>query len=200
MQDDARPRQVVVISGPTGSGESTITQAIIKKYPGKVARLVTATTRAPREGEQQGVDYYFFTKEEFAEKEGRGDMLETTYIENRDTYYGTYKPDLMQKLDAGSIVIVNADIVGAKYFREQYQATTIFIVPGDIHEIPNRLRTRNPGMLEDEVQQRYANALAEIKTEGPFYDYQVINANGQLDAAIAEVESILQKEGYQLTA
>src|ERR1700742_4854258 len=99
-------KRVVVIAGPSGSGESTITNQLIGRFPAKLVRLVTATSRPPREGEKPGVDYHFFTKEEFQKHIASGDIIEYTYIENRDTYYGTYKPDLEEKLQSGHVVIV----------------------------------------------------------------------------------------------
>ncbi len=194
----AGPKRIVIIAGPTGSGESTLTNAIIRRYPRKVARLVTATTRAPRKGEQNGVDYYFFSKEVFIAKESAGELLETTYIKNRDTHYGTYLPDLKGKLDAGFIIIINPDIVGAKFYKKNYEATTIFVMPGNIEEIPGRLRARNPEMSEEEIQKRYTNALQEVEKERSFYDYEIINADGRLDIAVEQIIGILQKEGYSL--
>ncbi len=194
----ARPKQVVVIAGPTGSGESTITNEIIKRYPRAVVRLITATTRAPRRGEENGVDYYFFNKEDFAAKEKTGELLETTYIANRDTHYGTYLPDLQGKLDAGFIVIINPDVVGTKYYKKHYSATTIFVMPGNMEEVPARLRLRNPEMPEEEIKKRYENALREVKDERPFYDYEIVNANGKLGEAVDAVIEILKKEGYNI--
>ncbi len=198
MLPSADLKRIAVIAGPTGSGESTITNTIIRRYPRRVARLVTATTRSPRKGEQNGIDYYFFSKEDFAAKEAAGELLETTYIENRDTHYGTYLPDLEGKLDAGFIVIVNPDVVGAKFYKEHYSATTIFIIPGDMNEVPARLRARNPEMSEEEILKRYENALREVRDERSFYDHEVINADGKLDQAVEEVISILKKEGYNV--
>ncbi len=194
----ARAKQIVVIAGPTGSGESTITNEIIKRYPRQVVRLITATTRAPRKGEENGVGYYFFSKEDFAAKGKAGELLETTYIANRDTHYGTYLPDLQGKLDAGFIVIINPDVVGAKYYKEHYGATTIFVMPGNMEEVPARLRLRNPEMLEEEIKKRYENALREVKNERSFYDYEIVNANGKLGEAVDAVIEILKKEGYNI--
>lgn len=194
----ARPKQIAVIAGPTGSGESTITNEIIKRYPRQVVRLVTATTRPPRRGEENGIDYYFFTKEDFSAKEKAGELLETTYIANRNTYYGTYLPDLQGKLNAGFIVLINPDIVGAKYYKEHYGAATIFVMPGRMEEVPARLRARNPEMPEEEIKKRYDNALREVKDERAFYDYEVVNANGKLGVAVDATLEILRKEGYNI--
>src|SRR3989344_4369875 len=190
-------RSVVVIAGPTGSGETTITNEVVRMRP-RVTRLVTATTRLPRPGERNGVDYYFFTKEEFAQEKEKGNILESTYIENRDTYYGTYKPDLDAKLGAGSIVVINPDLVGAQFYKKNYDATTIFILPESIDAIERRLRQRNPEFSDAEIAKRRANAEAEMENEKSFYDYVVTNADAKLEQAVAEVVAILKKERYTL--
>ncbi len=192
-------RQVVVIAGPTGSGESAITNEIIRRYPARVTRLVTATTRHPRSGERYGVDYYFLTTEEFFEKQRTGEIVEATHVPNRDTYYGSYGPDLAKKLTAGCIVIANPDLVGAQFYKKHYNATTLFITPGDMSELSRRLRKRNPEMTEEELAKRIENAKAEMETERPFYDHVVVNADGHLREAVDEVVSILKRAGYDLT-
>ncbi len=191
-------KRVVVISGPTGSGESTITNAIVRAYPARVSRLVTATTRAPRPDEREGVDYYFFTKEEFLAKKAAGEMLETTYVQNRDTYYGTYAPDLEKKLAAGFIVIANPDAVGTRFYKERYGAVSIFVMPGSMDELISRLRKRNPEMTEEDLSRRRDNAEREVREDYPFYDYTVVNADGKLEKAVADTVSIMKKEGYVL--
>lgn len=194
-----KSKQVVVISGPTGSGESTITNELVRLYPKKVQRLVTATTRPPRAGERNGEDYYFFSKEEFNQATLDGRIPEYTYIKNRDTYYGSYAPDLDAKLAAGSIIVVNADIVGAKFYKERYGATTIFIIPENIKALERRIRDRSPELTEEEIAHRRDNAKKEIQTEQAFYDHTVVNADGKLSEAIDAVVSILKKEGYGLS-
>jgi guanylate kinase len=101
---------IFIISGPTGTGESTITNEIIQRFP-NFTRLVTATSRPPRLREKNGIDYYFFSKQEFENEIKKGNILEHTYVANRDTYYGTYKIDLENKLAKGFNIIVNPDIV-----------------------------------------------------------------------------------------
>lgn len=191
-------RQVLVIAGPTGSGETTVTNEIVRRFPSRMKRLVTATTRPPRAGEQNGVDYYFFTPEEFMSAKERGEILESTYIANRDTYYGTYAPDLKKKVASGDIVIVNPDIVGARYYREHFDAIAIFIVPESIDALARRIRDRNPELPEAEIEKRRENAEAEIRDEQSFYDYTVRNADGKLEDAVLHVVDIMRKEGYTL--
>jgi len=191
-------KQIAVIAGPTGSGESTITNEIARRFPDHVVRLVTATTRTPRDNEISGVDYYFFTKDEFAAHVKDGSILESTYIANRDVYYGTYIPDLQKKIDSGKAIIINPDIVGARYYKEHYGATTIFIVPTNIDELEHRIRSRSPGVSEAEIAKRRDNAAKEIREEQSFYDFTVVNADGKLQEAVGEVVEILKKEGYEL--
>ncbi len=138
-------KQILVLAGPTGSGESTVTNEIIKRYPHKIVRLITSTTREPRAGEQNGVDYFFFTKEQFAQAREASQLLEETYVANRDTYYGTYKPDLEEKLSRGFIVVVNPDLIGTKFYKQHYNATTVFIKAGSIDELKVRLQKTESG-------------------------------------------------------
>jgi guanylate kinase len=190
-------KRVLVIGGPTGSGETTITNEIIKRFP-IFTRLVTATSRKPRNGEKDRVDYYFFSKEDFEENIANGKIIEYTYIENRDSYYGTYKPDLDEKIERGFNLIVNVDIVGAKYYKENYDATTIFIKPDTIDELRGRLISRDKDISPEELDKRIKNAENEIEKEMPFYDYVVVNANGKLDEAVKKTINILKKENYNL--
>ncbi|MFZ2189535.1 MAG: guanylate kinase [Candidatus Magasanikiibacteriota bacterium] len=190
-------KQVLIISGPTGSGESTITKAILERFS-NFKRLVTATTRKPRLEEKDRVDYYFFSKEKFLEAVDKGDIVEYTYIKNRDSYYGTYKPDLDEKIKAGNIVIVNVDGVGVDFYKRKYGVTAIFIKPGSIEELRERLRSRDPKIDSEELEHRIENAKAEIKNEEKFYDYIVFNENDKLKEAIDGVIDVLKKEDYEL--
>jgi len=186
--------KILVISGPTGSGESTITKEIIKKYP-VFQRMVTSTTRKPRGNEQDEVDYYFFTEEKFNKQRELGNILEYTYIENRKVYYGTYLPELEKKLAQGH-VIVNVDHIGLKFYKKNYGAISIFIKPESLDTIKERLQARNPEITEEELMNRLKNAQDEIDREERFYDYKVFNKQNKLEAAIEEIEVILKKEDY----
>lgn len=190
-------KRTLVIAGPTGSGESTITKELIGRFPGKFARLVTATTRSPRNNEKHAEDYYFFSKEDFLAKQEAGEMLETTHVPNRDVYYGTYAPDLKQKLDAGYIVIINPDVVGAKYYKKHYNATNIFILPKDVSELKGRLEKRDPDITKEELDYRLENAQREIDEECDYYDYQVVNSDGQLEKTMEQIIEILKKDQYE---
>ncbi|OGF19654.1 hypothetical protein A3I35_02625 [Candidatus Falkowbacteria bacterium RIFCSPLOWO2_02_FULL_45_15] len=191
------PKKILVIAGPTGSGESAVTAEIIKRYP-IFKRLVTATTRPPRLRERTGVDYYFFSAEEFQREISNGNILECQNNRN-GVYYGSYRPDLEKKLAQGFNVIVNPDLVGARYYQKHYQATTVFIMPDSIANLKKRLLKRDPSISPLELQTRLEYAQREISQEAPFYDYRVLNRQNQLGNAVAEIIAILKKEGYRLT-
>lgn len=190
-------KRILIVTGPTGSGETTLTNAIIEKFP-IFCRLITATTRPIRNQEKNGSDYYFFSKEEFLKEIESDNILEHTYIENRDTYYGTYKPDLEDKLKKGFDVIVNVDIVGVKYFKDNYGAVSIFIMPDSMENIKKRLLGRQPDMSQEELEKRLINAKAEMEKNMEYYDYIVTNKQDKLDECLEEIFGILKKEDYKL--
>ena len=190
-------KNILIISGPTGSGESTVTDLLIKKYP-IFKRLVTATSRRPRLKEKNGRDYYFFSKAEFKKLIATGQIIEYTYIKNRDTYYGTYLPDLEKKLKRGYNIVANTDWVGTKFYAKHYRATSIFIKPESIAAIKKRLLTREPNISSSEFKKRLTNAVAEIKKEEKYYAYTVINRQNQLPQTLSKIVKILKKGGYNL--
>lgn len=191
--------KIFIIAGPTGVGESAITRGIINKFH-NFTRLVTATTRPPRLNEKNGIDYYFFTKQEFEDVIKKGEILEYTYVKNRDTYYGSYKKDLEEKLEKGLNVIVNPDVIGAKFYKEKYEAVTIFIKPASLEDLKKRLMRRDPSIHPEELEKRLINAENEIKNEESFYDYSVVNEEGKLDEAIQKTAEIIGehlKRGFE---
>ncbi|MFH1822566.1 MAG: hypothetical protein ABH830_02595 [Patescibacteria group bacterium] len=192
-----KQKKILVIAGPTGVGESTITKKIIKRYP-VFTKLTTATTRKPRPGEKHGIDYYFFSKNKFKAEIKNKSIIEYTYIKKTDVYYGSYKPDLEKKLKMNFNIIINLDLAGAKYYKKYYQATTIFIRPESINDLKKRIIVREPNISNQKLKNRLAYASEEINKESRFYDYQVINKQNKLAAAVKQVEKIIKKEGYLL--
>jgi len=182
---------IVVIAAPTGGGESTITNEIIRRYP-SFRRLVTATTRKPRNNERPGIDYYFLSKNKFKKEIDKGNIIEHTYVKNRQAYYGSYKFDLEKKLKAGYNVIINPDAVGARYYKKNYQAVTIFIKPDSLASIKKRLIARDLNIKPTELKRRLKNAASEIKNESQFYDFIVINRQGKLNQAVKDVIKIIK--------
>ena len=190
-------KRVLVIGGPSAVGESTITNEIIKLYP-IFKRLTTATTRDPRLNEKEGIDYYFFNNEQFKQEIKKGNILEYQNTRNGEVYYGSYKPDLEKNLAAGFNIIINPDIVGAKYYKENYNALTIFIAPESLAQLRERHLTRDPNITAEELDNRLNYAKDEIDKESPFYDFIVINKQGKLQDAVKEVEAIIKENGYIL--
>lgn len=192
-----KPKNVVVIAGPTGSGETTFTNELVEGYSNMV-RLTSATTRAPRLNEEHGKEYYFFNTEDFFHEVQKGNIIEHTYVANRDAHYGAYKPDLDVKIAKGLIVIANTDLSGAEYFKANYNATTIFIKPKGLEVIRDRLVRRDPSITEAEVTLRLKNAEQEIERAKNHYDYVVWNTDGEFADTLLAVVEILKKEGYAI--
>jgi len=190
-------KKVVIIAGPTGSGESTITKEIIKRFPIFI-RLVSATTRKPRLNEKDEKDYYFFTEEKFKKEVTKGNIIEHTFVPGRSVYYGTYKPDLDKKIEQGFNIIVNPDVVGARYFKEHYNAVTFFIKTESIEVLRQRLIKRDPNISKDELSRRLEAAQYELENEESFYDYVILNKDGELNEVVSQVMEIIKKEGYNL--
>lgn len=190
-------KNVAVIAGPSGGGKNSILDALIERFP-HCSRLVTATTRPPRHGEEHGVDYHFMTTEEFLAALDRGDIIEHRDVPSLGTHYGVYKPDIDARLEKGDIVLAHLDIIGARKLRELYGATTIFVMPDSAEVLEHRIRSRNPDMSEEEVEQRLAIGKREMEEDVKEYDYTVINAQGKLGEAIDRVVEILRSEGYNL--
>lgn len=190
-------KQVVVVAGPSGSGKNSVIGEIIRRHP-TCERMVTATTRAMRPGEQEGVDYYFMTNEQFEAALKAGEIPEHRYVANLDTYYGTYLPDLEKRLKDNKIVFAQVDIEGARLLKERYDATTFFIMPESEEEFRDRLRARSPEWSEEEFKTRMKITEDEIRVHAPQYDYRVTNADGRLSESAEHIVELMRKEGYNL--
>jgi guanylate kinase len=163
---------VLVLSGPSGAGKSTIINAASSEI-GEYYFSVSTTTREPREGEVEGVDYYFVTKKEFEEGIKRGDFLE--YAKVHDNYYGTSLKPVKEALNQGKLVIFDIDVQGHRLVREALgdRVVSAFITPPTLKELEKRLTSRASD-LDEIVQKRLENAKEEIKAIGE-YDFVIIN-------------------------
>ncbi len=191
-------KQVVVIAGPSGGGKNSVMNALLGRYSNCV-KLVTATTRPPRSGERDGADKYFFTLERFEAELRNGEILEHRFVPALGTHYGVYRPDLDAKIASGRVILAELDIIGARYLKEHYAATTLFIMPESIESLSKRVRLRDPDMSDAELSERMRIAEEEMREHAPLYDYRIVNSDGKLDEAVAHVVEILLKEGYTLS-
>ena len=175
-----------IISAPSGTGKSTILSEILRADP-NIHFSVSATTRAPREGETDGVDYCFLSKERFKELIDTGGMLE--YAEFCGNFYGTPRQPVYDKLNAGKDVILEIETVGAKKVMSACpEAVSIFILPPSLKTLKDRLISRNTDPIEV-IERRVAEAEREINL-AQNYDYVVVNDD--LDAAVSEVKSVMK--------
>ena len=163
---------ILVLSGPSGAGKSTIINAASDEI-GEYYFSISTTTRAPRAGERNGVDYFFVSKESFEEDIKAGNFLE--YAEVHGNYYGTSLKPVKEALDEGKLVIFDIDVQGHRLVRAKMDdiTTSAFITPPTLKELEQRLRAR---CTDDEsvIINRIENAKNEIKAVGE-YDFTIIN-------------------------
>jgi guanylate kinase len=177
---------LVVISGPSGSGKTTVAAKLLA-LPG-FARAVTATTRAPRAGETDGVDYLFFTREEFLARVARGEFLEHATVHGN--LYGTPRRSVEEALARGGVCLLAIDVQGAAALRGRLSpALFVFLKAPGGEELERRLRSRG---TEDEatVARRLETAREELRREAEF-DVSVVNDD--LDRTVAEVRERIGK-------
>lgn len=182
----ANKGKLIIISGPSGAGKGTVLAEVFKKNP-QLKYSVSATTRSPRPGETNGVEYFFLSKEEFEGKLRRGEMLEyTTYCDN---YYGTPADFVEQQRLEGHDIVLEIEPCGARQVKAKCaDALTIFILPPTIEELEKRLIGRGTEVSEV-VAARIAQARKEI--EGAHqYDFRVVNDD--VARAADEIDQILK--------
>ena len=182
---------VFIFSAPSGSGKTTILKPILEKLKDKFGFSISATTRPPREGEKDEVDYYFITPEKMREHIANGDFLEWEEV-YPGKYYGTYKSELERIWQQGKYVIFDIDVKGGVNIKNilKNQACSIFIMPPSIEELERRLRNRNTES-EETLKERLLRAEMEISLSKNF-DFVV--CNDDLDEAIAKVEEIITQQ------
>ncbi len=180
---------LIVISGPSGVGKGTIRKALFKRAGHNLDFSISMTTRSPREGEIDGQDYYFVTKEKFEAELARGNLLEHAKFVNN--YYGTPKDKVMEKLKEGKEVVLEIEVQGALQVKAKMQdAVFIFIAPPSWEALESRLVNRDTE-TSDIIIERLNKAKNEIMFASS-YDYIVIN--DEVENAVDKIIAIIRAE------
>ena len=181
------PRKGVlfVISGPSGVGKGTVNKRLFEEFGNAVAFSVSATTRGPREGEVDGREYFFISRQEFEKRVANNEFLE--HAEYAGNCYGTPRDYVLSLLQRGVSVILEIDVQGAMQVKRRMpESVSVFILPPSFEELEHRLRGRGTETPE-KIERRLAAAKAEM-ARAPEYDYQIVNDD--LDAAYARLRKI----------
>lgn len=181
---------LVVISGFSGAGKGTIMKELVKRYDYQLS--VSATTRSPRTGETDGVDYYFHTREEFQQMIEHAELIEwAEYVGN---FYGTPKKYVQEQLDAGRDVLLEIEMQGGMLVKEQFpDALLIFISPPSARILKERL-TGRATESQEEIEKRLRRAVEEVKYMA---DYDYIVVNDVLEDAVEKVNDLIKYEHYK---
>jgi guanylate kinase len=179
---------LIILSGPSGAGKGTIYKELLKRND-NLRVSISMTTRDPRVGEKDGVDYYFVTEEEYNKELENDAFLEHACVHGK--HYGTLKREVDKHINAGYDVILEIDIQGALSIKNKNtDAIFIFIMPPSMRELKNRLIKRGTE-TQDKLIERFKNAYKEIN-EMPKYNYVVIN--DEVEKAVEKVEAIMIAE------
>ncbi|USS86704.1 guanylate kinase [Fructilactobacillus cliffordii] len=180
---------LIVLSGPSGVGKGTVRKALFEDSSVDFNYSISMTTRQPRDGEQNGVDYYFVSKTEFEDHIKNGEMLE--YAKYVDNYYGTPLNYVNQQLEAGHDVFLEIEVNGALQVRANCpDGIFIFLTPPDIKELRSRLVGRGTDALEV-INKRIQTASKEIHMMQN-YDYAVVN--DKIENAVNQIKDIVRSE------
>lgn len=179
--------KLVIFSAPSGSGKTTIVRELLKHFP-QFEFSISATSRQPRGQEQNGIDYYFMTNEEFRQRVERDEFVEWEEV-YAGTCYGTLKSEMERIWSKGNIIIFDVDVMGGINLKKLFgeDACSMFIMPPSVEELERRLRGRGTDS-EETIQKRIAKAEFEL-SKSPEFDYTVVNDD--LQVAIDEAKAII---------
>lgn len=185
---------LIILSSPSGNGKSTLTNMLLEKY-NNIKLAVSATTRQPREGEKNGVHYYFLNQEDFDKKVANNEFLEYAGVYGKS--YGTLKSEVDNKLSQGQDVLLDIDWQGnlsvSKQITDKTKLITIFLLPPSIQELRNRLIGR--GTDSQEIIDKRMKEAKEIITHYHEYDYVIVNDN--LNIAFEQLCAIIENKRLQ---
>lgn len=189
--------QVVVLSGPAGSGKTTIVHRLLEESPVRLRMSVSATTRPARDGEVDGRDYYFLTDEQFQNHRERNEFLEWAEVHRTGYWYGTLKSELDRARDVDAWPLLEVDVEGAMNVVRQYpDAVTIFLKTTSMDVYEQRLRDRG-SETEEAIQRRLQTARHELESAER---YRHVVVNDDLDRAVQDICSILAARKAELDA
>lgn len=179
---------LIVLSGPSGTGKGTICKELLRSYP-NLQYSVSATTRTPREGEANGVNYWFITRDEFQTMVENDELLE--WAEVYGNFYGTPRRYVQQQLDSGKDVVLEIDIQGAMQIKNKFpQGVFIYVVPPSLEVLADRIYKRGTDSM-DTIKKRLSCASTELESA---YNYHYVIVNDSVGAAVAKVEAIITAE------
>lgn len=187
------PGFVLVVSAPSGCGKDTIISEVLKKLGGQAVLSVSMTTRAMRDGEKEGVNYFYVSEEDFFKHIEDGDMLE--YTNYGSNYYGTPIKPVREQLENGKIVILIIEVEGGGNVKKAFpEAKKIFIIPPSMDVLESRLRSRGTD-TDDEIQKRMQIAKSELERA---VEYDYIVENDDLNEAVDDVIAIIKAEQLKI--
>lgn len=182
---------LILISGPSGTGKGTVCDLLRQKHP-EISYSISATTRQPRPGEQDGVNYYFYTKEKFREMIDQGQLLE--WAEVYGNFYGTPKQKVLDRLEAGEDILLEIDTQGAlNVMKVMPEGLFIFLLPPSLEELSARLKGRGTE-TEESLHRRLGAAVDEIKLATK---YRYVVVNDKVEDAEETIANIIEAEHHR---
>ena len=184
---------ILIISGFSGTGKGTVINKLLSDYESSYALSVSATTRSPREGEREGIEYFFKTTEEFELMIANDELIEhACYVKN---YYGTPRKYVEERLSEGKNVILEIEIQGALDVKKLYpDSVLIFLLPPDVSELERRLKGRG-SETDGIIRERLSQAVVEVESA---YEYDYIVINDDLDKCCQAIDTIAKAEKYNI--
>lgn len=182
---------LILISGPSGTGKGTVCDLLRQKHP-EISYSISATTRQPRPGEQDGVNYYFYTKEKFQEMIDQGQLLE--WADVYGNFYGTPKQKVLDRLEAGEDILLEIDTQGAlNVMKVMPEGLFIFLLPPSLEELAARLKGRGTE-TEESLHRRLGAAVDEIKLATK---YRYVVVNDKVEDAQETIAKIIEAEHHR---